>query len=220
LTTEARKAIIRSPLLHYLCRNRALLRYGPLNQNFRAKKESLMAVRPMVQADNPLLRKKSKKVRRFGRALQNLIDDMVETMHAVHGLGLAAPQIGVSQQVIVIQLPEDEEDPQSGKLYVLCNPEIVKTAGEEESEEGCLSVPGFVGDVRRAAVVTVKGLDRHGKKIRIKAEGLLARAFQHEVDHINGVLYIDRVDSPEKIRRIVPVEEQGSQETSQEDLAL
>jgi peptide deformylase len=179
-----------------------------------------MAVRPMVRADNPLLRKKSKKVKRFGRALQNLIDDMVETMHAVHGLGLAAPQIGVSQQVIVIQLPEDEEDPQSGKLYVLCNPEIVKTAGEEESEEGCLSVPGFVGDVRRAAVVTVKGLDRHGKKIRIKAEGLLARAFQHEIDHINGALYIDRVDSPEKIRRIVPVEEQGPQETSQEDPAF
>jgi peptide deformylase len=179
-----------------------------------------MAVRPMVQADNPLLRKKSKKVKRFGRALQNLIDDMVETMHAVHGLGLAAPQIGVSQQVIVIQLPEDEEDPQSGKLYVLCNPEIVKTAGEEESEEGCLSVPGFVGDVRRATVVTVKGLDRHGKKIRIKAEGLLARAFQHEIDHINGALYIDRVDSPEKIRRIVPVEEQGSQEASREEPAL
>jgi len=179
-----------------------------------------MAVRPIVQADNPLLRKKSKKVKRFGRALQNLIDDMVETMHAVRGLGLAAPQIGVSQQVIVIQLPEDEEDPQSGKLYVLCNPEIVKTAGEEESEEGCLSVTGFVGDVRRAAVVIVKGLDRHGKKIRIKAEGLLARAFQHEIDHINGALYIDRVDSPEKIRRIVPVEEQGPQETFQEDPAL
>jgi len=172
-----------------------------------------MAVRPLVQADNPVLRQKSKRVKQFGRALQDLIEDMVETMHATHGLGLAAPQIGVSQQVIVIQLPEDEEDPQSGKLYVLCNPEIVKTAGEEEeSEEGCLSVPGFAGDVRRAAVVTVKGLDRHGKKIRIKAEGLLARAFQHEIDHINGALFIDRVDSPDKIRRIVPVEEQGSQE--------
>jgi peptide deformylase len=180
-----------------------------------------MAVRPVVQADNPVLRQKSKKIKRFGQALQNLIDDMVETMHAVNGLGLAAPQIGVSQQVIVLQLPEDEEDPQSGKLYVLCNPEIVRTVGEEEeSEEGCLSVPGFVGDVRRAAVVTVKGLDRHGKKIRIKAEGLLARAFQHEIDHINGTLYIDRVDSPEKIRRIVPVEEQEPQETSQEEPAL
>jgi peptide deformylase len=170
-----------------------------------------MAVHPLVQADNPILRQKSKRVRQFGRALQNLIEDMVETMHATHGLGLAAPQIGVSQQVIVIQLPEDEEDPQSGKLYVVCNPEIVRTAGEEESEEGCLSVPGFAGDVRRAAVVTVKGLDRHGSKIRIKAEGLLARAFQHEIDHINGALYIDRVDSPEKIRRVVPVEEQGPQ---------
>ncbi|MFB0535408.1 MAG: peptide deformylase [Anaerolineae bacterium] len=179
-----------------------------------------MAIRPIVRADNPILRQKSKKVKRFGQALQNLIDDMVETMHAAPGLGLAAPQIGVSQQVIVIQLPENEEDPQSGKLYVLCNPEILKTAGEEESEEGCLSVPGFVGDVRRAAVVTVKGLDRHGKKIRIKAEGLLARAFQHEIDHVNGALFIERVDSPEKIRRIVPVEEQGPQEASQEEPAL
>jgi peptide deformylase len=179
-----------------------------------------MAVRPIVQADNPILRQKSKKVKRFGRALQNLVDDMVETMHAVNGLGLAAPQIGVSQQVIVVQLPEDEEDPQSGKLYVLCNPEIVRTVGEEEeSEEGCLSVPGFVGDARRATVVTVKGLDRHGKKIRIKAEGLLARAFQHEIDHINGILYIDRVDSPQKIRRIVPVEEQEPPEASQEEQA-
>ncbi len=173
-----------------------------------------MAVRPIVQADNPLLRQKSKKVKRFGQALQNLIDDMVETMHAVHGLGLAAPQIGVSQQVVVIQLPENENDPQSGKLYVVCNPEIVKAVGEEESEEGCLSVPGFVGDVRRAAAVTVKGLDQHGRKIRIKAEGLLARAFQHEIDHINGVLYIDRVDSPEKIRRVVPPEEQRPLEES------
>jgi peptide deformylase len=180
-----------------------------------------MAVRPIVQADNPILREKSKKVKRFGQELQNLIDDMVETMHAVRGLGLAAPQIGVSQQVIVIQLPEDEEDSQSGKLYVLCNPEIVRTAGEEEEgEEGCLSVPGFVGDVRRAAVVTVKGLDGRGKKTRIRAEGLLARAFQHEIDHVHGTLYIDRVDSPEKIRRIVPVEEQGSQEASQGESAL
>ncbi len=172
-----------------------------------------MAVRPIVHADNPILRQKSKKVKRFGQALQNLIDDMVETMCAANGLGLAAPQIGVSQQVIIIQLPENEEDPQSGKLYVLCNPEIVRTAGEEEeSEEGCLSVPGFVGYVRRPTVVTVKGLDSKGKKIRIKAKGLLARAFQHEIDHINGILYIDRVDSPEKIRRIVPLEEQGPQE--------
>jgi peptide deformylase len=188
---------------------------------FQSNQGDSMAVRPMVHADNPILRQKSKKVKRFGQALQKLIDDMLETMHATHGLGLAAPQIGVSQQVIVIQLPEDEEDPQSGKLYVFCNPEIVRTAGEEEeSEEGCLSVPGFVGDVRRAAVVTVKGLDRRGKKIRIKAEGLLARAFQHEIDHINGVLYIDRVDSPEKMRRIVPVEEQGPQKASQEEPAL
>jgi peptide deformylase len=165
-----------------------------------------MAVRPMVHADNPILRKKAKKVKRFGRALQNLIDDMVETMHAANGLGLAAPQIGVLERVIVIQLPEDEEDPQSGKLFTLCNPQIIRAEGEEAGEEGCLCLPGYVGEVKRATSVTVKAQDRRGKKVRIKAEGFLARAFQHESDHLDGILFIDRVESPDKIRRIVPPE--------------
>ena len=166
-----------------------------------------MAVREIIFADNPILRKKSKKVKNFGKALQVLIDDMVETMHAANGLGLAAPQIGVLERVIVIQLPENEEDPQSGKLFALCNPRIIRADGEEEAEEGCLCLPGFVGEVKRATSVTVKAQDRRGKKVRIKAEGFLARAFQHESDHLNGILYIDRVESPDKLRRIVPSEE-------------
>jgi len=166
-----------------------------------------MAIRPILLADDPILRKKSKKVRDFGKALQTLIDDMVETMETANGIGLAAPQIGVLEQVIVVRLPQDEEDPQSGKLFALCNPQIVRAEGEEEDEEGCLCLPGYVGDVKRATSVTVKAQDRRGRKVRIKAEGLLARAFQHEIDHLNGILYIDRVESPDKIHRIAPPEE-------------
>ena len=175
-----------------------------------------MAVRDIIFADNPILREKSKKVKDFGEALQVLIDDMVETMHSANGLGLAAPQVGVLQQVIIIQLPEDEEEPQSGKLFALCNPQIVRADGEEESEEGCLCLPGWVGEVKRATSVTVKAQDRRGKKVRIKAEGFLARVFQHETDHINGILYIDRVESPDKIRRIVPSEEEESEDAQTE----
>lgn len=175
-----------------------------------------MAVREIIFADNPILREKSKKVKDFGEALQVLIDDMVETMHAANGAGLAAPQVGVLEQVIIIQLPDDEEDPQSGKLFALCNPQIVRADGEEEDEEGCLCLPGWLGEVKRATSVTVKAQDRRGKKVRIKAEGFLARVFQHETDHINGILYIDRVESPDKIRRIVPSEEEESEDAQTE----
>jgi len=181
-----------------------------------------MAVRDIVFADDPTLRKKSKRVRHFGEALQVLIDDMVETMHAVNGAGLAAPQVGALERVIVIQLPEDEEDPQSGRLFALCNPQIIGADGEEESEEGCLCLPGYVGEVKRATSVTVKAQDRRGKKVRIKAEGFLARALQHEVDHLDGILYIDRVESPDKIRRMVlpqEVEQEASEtETPPENI--
>jgi peptide deformylase len=167
-----------------------------------------VAVREVIFADNPILREKSKKVKNFGEALQALIDDMVETMQATNGVGLAAPQVGVLERVIVIQLPDDEEDPQSGKLFALCNPQVVRAEGEEEGEEGCLCLPGYAGEVKRATSVIVKAQDRRGKKLRIKAKGLLARVFQHEIDHLDGFLYIDRVESFDKIRRIVPPEEE------------
>jgi peptide deformylase len=177
-----------------------------------------VAIREIVFADNPLLRKKSKKVKNFGEALQVLIDDMVETMQATNGVGLAAPQVGVLERVIVIQLPEDEEDPQSGKLFTLCNPQIIRAEGEEEGEEGCLCLPGYAGEVKRATSVAIKAQDRRGKKVRIKAEGFLARVFQHETDHLDGILYIDRVESPDKIRRIVPPEEES--EDTQTEVSL
>jgi peptide deformylase len=135
-----------------------------------------MAIRPLAATNDPVLREKAKKVRDFGPALQSLIADMVETMRDAPGLGLAAPQIGVSLRLAVIELPEGEDedeeaqDPYRGKLIVICNPEIIKTWGEEEKQEGCLSLPAYVGEVKRAARVVVKAQDRHGKQIRLRAD--------------------------------------------------
>jgi peptide deformylase len=138
---------------------------------------------------------------------------MIDTMRVEKGVGLAAPQIGVSQQVLVIQMPEDEDDdvekPESGKLYVLCNPKIVRRRGEEEGVEGCLSLPGFAGDVPRATTVIVRGQNPQGEPLRTKAQGFLARVFQHEIDHLHGNLYIDRVEDPDKIWTVDPMEEDG-----------
>lgn len=171
-----------------------------------------MAIRSIIYADNPRLREKSKKVKIFGPALQRLVDDMLETMDEAHGLGLAAPQVDVRQRVVVIRLPEDEEDPQSGQTYALVNPEIVRSSGEEEGEEGCLSIPGWYGLVRRAAAVVVKAQDVKGKSFRLKGHGMLARALQHEIDHLDGVLFIDRVDSPDKLWQAAPEPEEQNAE--------
>jgi len=171
-----------------------------------------MALRPILLLGNPILRQKARKVQRFDEALQKLIEDMIDTMREAKGIGLAAPQVGSLERVIVVELPQDGDEPQSGKLFALCNPEIIKAKGEEEGEEGCLSIPGYVGEVKRAARVTIKGQDRHGKAVRIKAQGLLARVFQHEIDHLDGILFIDRVESPDKLWRVVPPEEEGQAE--------
>lgn len=168
-----------------------------------------MAVRRILQADEMIVQKKAKKVRDFGPPLKALVDDMVETMRAAPGIGLAAPQISVPLRVIVVELPVvEEEDPQRGKLFVICNPEVVKSWGEEEGDEGCLSLPGYVGEVKRASKVTVKGQDLKGKKIRVKAQGLLARALQHEIDHLNGMLFTARLESIDKLRRLEKAQEE------------
>jgi peptide deformylase len=163
-----------------------------------------MALRQIIHADNPRLREKSRKVRVFGPGLQTLIDDMIETMHENNGLGLAAPQVDVRERVVVIELPEQDDDQQSGQVFALVNPEIIRAEGEEEGEEGCLSIPGWWGEVKRATAVTVKAQDAKGKWMRIKGYDLLARALQHEIDHLDGVLFIDRVEGPEKLHRVEP----------------
>lgn len=157
-----------------------------------------MAVRPIVTLGNEVLRKKARRVQTFDKKLHRLIDDMVETMLEAPGIGLAAPQVGVSQRVIVVRLPDDEESrkeygDQAGVLYEVVNPEIIKASRETvDGVEACLSIPGYFGTVTRAVAVTVRGQDRHGKEIRIKARDWLARVFQHEIDHLDGILYIDR----------------------------
>jgi len=147
-----------------------------------------MAVLPIRTAPDSILRQKAKRVRSIDGSIHRLIDDMIETMHAASGVGLAAPQVGVPLRVIVIGLPEQEE-------IVLVNPEIARRSGERLVNEGCLSIPGYVGEVKRAVSVTVKGRDRNGKATRIKGEELLAQALEHEINHINGVLYIDQLES-------------------------
>jgi peptide deformylase len=169
-----------------------------------------MTVRSILTADNPLLRHKSKKVTRFDAALQSLVKDLFDSLHAVHGLGLAAPQIGVLQRVCVIEIPaETDENDQvivPGRSYAIVNPEIMRMDAQEEMEEGCLSVPGYRGLVKRATEVTIKGQSVHGKPVRYRGEDTLAQAFQHETDHLDGVLYLDRLESPDKLWRLRPDE--------------
>jgi len=157
-----------------------------------------MAVREIVTLPEPVLRKKARKVMDFGPELQSLIDDMVETMRVAPGVGLAAPQVNAPVRVIVVEYGEQDEEEETAippKLYTVVNPEITRFSKESEvGSEGCLSIPGFAGDVERPLGITVKGLNRHGQPIRIKAEGWLARIFQHEIDHLDGVLFIDRAE--------------------------
>ena len=159
-----------------------------------------MAVLEVVTNPAPVLRRKARKVAEFGPDLQKLVDDMVETMRAAPGVGLAAPQVDVSLRVIVVEFGDEQDEEAPPKLYTVVNPEIVRVSLETEvGSEGCLSIPGFVGEVERQVAVTVKGQNRRGQTIRIKAQGWLARIFQHEIDHLDGVLFIDRA---EKVWRV------------------
>lgn len=156
-----------------------------------------MSVREIIYPDNPILRRKANKVRSFDDKLQQLIGDMTHTLDEANGVGLAAPQIAASQRVIIVRLPNDEEaieeyGKEAGRLHIIVNPELARTSDDMVSGvEACLSIPGYFGDVDRHVSVTIKGQDPHGKKIRIKARDWLARIFQHEIDHLDGVLYID-----------------------------
>ena len=168
-----------------------------------------MTVKRILFADNPVLRQKSQKVKRIELATQALIDDMLETMRAANGVGLAAPQVGVLQRVIVIEIPADKEDPTSKvQLHTLINPEIVKASAESETEdEGCLCLPHYVGQVRRSLAVVAKGRDRRGKEVRLRGKDLLARALQHEIDHLDGILFTDRIEDASTLRYVPPKEE-------------
>jgi len=154
-----------------------------------------MAVLKIRTLPDPVLRQKAKRVANINGSIQKLIDDMIDTMRAAPGVGLAAPQIGVLLRIAVIELPGEE-------TITLINPAIIKRQGERIVEEACLSVPGYQGEVKRAVMVKVKAQDRQGKEIRLKGEELLAHALEHELDHLNGTLYIDHIESPDKLWKL------------------
>jgi peptide deformylase len=154
-----------------------------------------MAVRKILGFEHPALREKARKVPKVDASIVKLIDDLSETMLAAPGAGLAAPQIGVSLRVAVIKGDDNQ-------IWALANPEIVKSDGVQVGYEGCLSYPGWVGEVARYETVVVKGRNRRGKEVRIKSSGFTARAFQHEIDHLDGILFVDRLTNLDTLRRV------------------
>jgi peptide deformylase len=156
-----------------------------------------MTVSQLRQLPEKILQQKPKKVPCIDGSTHRLIKDMIETMQQAGGVGLAAPQIGVSLRVIVLQMPGEEP-------VAIINPAMVKRSGEREVAEGCLSVPGYQGEIKRSNSVVVKGLNEQGKPVRIKADGLMAQALEHELDHLNGVLYLAHIESQDKLYQLEP----------------
>ncbi len=160
-----------------------------------------MAVLSLRVVPDPVLRQKAKRVTKVGASIRKLVKDMVDTMRANHGVGLAAPQVGVSLRVIVIEIPEEP-------VLALINPRIVKRVGEREVTEGCLSIPEYRGVIKRAETVTARGLDLDGKEVRRKAQELLAQVLEHEVGHIQGTLYVDLLESMDKLYKLDDTEDE------------
>ena len=156
-------------------------------------------VRPILSFEHPALRAKARRVPRVDQSIQRLLDDLAETMLAAPGVGLAANQIGVLLRAIVVKGDENH-------VHQLVNPELVRSEGSQPGYEGCLSYPGWVGEVERAETIVVKGRNRQGKEVRIRATGFMARAFLHELDHLDGVLFIDRLTSLDTLRRLEDLE--------------
>jgi peptide deformylase len=154
-----------------------------------------MSILEIVTLPQTILRHKARKVSDFGPDFQELVDDMIETMRQAPGVGLVAPQVGESIRLIVVEYGDEDNEEIPPKLYVMANPDITRTSTETLlGTEGCLSIPGIQGDVERFESLTVKGLNRHGHPMTVKAKGWLARIFQHEIDHLDGVLFVDRAE--------------------------
>jgi peptide deformylase len=173
-------------------------------------------VRDIVIWPDPILKKPAAPVARVDDDVRRLLDDMAETMYAADGVGLAAPQLGVSKRLVVIDTSPRQE---GQKLLHLVNPEIVKTEGETTYTEGCLSVPGEAEEVERAAKVWVRALDRDGKAIEIEGEGLLGIALQHEIDHLDGILFVDHLSSLKRDlirKRMKKLKAERASETAEE----
>ena len=152
-----------------------------------------MPAREVITIPHPTLRKKAEPVTDFGAETQELIDDMIATLHEESGAGLAAPQVNESQQIILVEFGSEEDESIPPTLYITVNPKISRFSQEMVvGAEGCLSIPGFMGEVERAQEIVVEGQDRHGKPLKLRLQGWVARIFQHEIDHLDGILYTDR----------------------------
>jgi len=162
-----------------------------------------MAIRLIVKHPDPVLRERAKEVTKFNASLHKLLDDMAETMYDADGVGLAAPQVGILKRVFVVDADEEHG------LLELVNPEIVSREGEQLGAEGCLSIPGLQGDVKRSNKIVIKAQDRFGNPVQYEGTELLSRAFQHELDHLNGVLFLDLAESVYEARKLAP--EQGGE---------
>jgi peptide deformylase len=174
-----------------------------------------MAELEILTVDDPeqlkVLRSKSKKVQRVTPKLADFARQMLETMRQANGVGLAAPQVGVLMRFFVAELPEDEETGEPAETYILFNPQLIKGRGEQIGYEGCLSIPGYIGEVARQQRVTVQGLDEKGKAVRLTAEGYLARVFQHEIDHLDGILFTERLTDPATLQPVPVGEEEAAE---------
>lgn len=201
-----------------ICGRYAQKSHGVEDRPLCEVQEKGMAVLEIVQVGGPqsaILQQPAARVRDFGPKLHQLLDRMLETMREAPGVGLAAPQVGVDLRAAVIEFPEDEDDPENTmRVYELINPEIIRAKGTEEGQEGCLSIPGLVADVERATYILVRAQDRYGKEYRFKAYDWLARVFQHEIDHLHGVLMTDKatqlyklVKTDDENYEAVPIEE-------------
>lgn len=170
-----------------------------------------MAVRPILELPNPVLRQRARKVRGIDAKLLRLAYDLVDTMQHAQGIGLAANQVGELRRLIVIQLPDEDE----ARIYI--NPEIVQKDGEREVEEGCLSIPGRRAMINRSVWVRFRAMDHTEKVVKFKAEDLLSQALEHEVDHLNGILYIDHMEAHQEFLPVEPSGEDEDQSTCEAD---
>jgi len=161
-----------------------------------------LAIRPILELPNPVLRQRAKKIRRIDSELLHLAYDMVDTMQQANGVGLAANQVGELKRLIVIQLPDEEEV----RIYI--NPEILVRDGEREVEEGCLSIPGYRAMIKRSVWIRFRAMDHSEKIVKFKAEDILSQALEHEVDHLNGILYIDHMEEHQKLIPVEPHDEE------------
>jgi peptide deformylase len=168
-----------------------------------------VAVLPILELPHPTLRQRARKVRKIGPKTLRLAYDLIDTMRDAGGVGLAANQVGSLQRVIVVQLPEEDEAAEEARIYV--NPEIVHREGQREVEEACLSVPGYKGFINRSVWVKFSALDHTSRTVKLKAEELLAQALEHEVDHLNGILYLDHLESHDRLVKVEPESEQTAE---------